>query len=870
MARLRKVHVANGVSWVEAPEAGLYVLCGCPADAVKHLMRRGLIVQTEVDGVPHETGPNAILLSDVMLQNGTFCNLAEFPVLQMLYRQGMMLPDHPNNTGEKPVLIGLRDQVEAQLHYIYRGNYGLVNREEVLAAGADDALADELMALKLKFAFGRIRHPKDLLDVVHLGSEPVALKGGVTLRRLALNLFEFRLGDETVTVDLGLAPGEVYDPPYPLGAHRVDREYFAVIHSGEGDGWDPNRPSMGSVVMFQGRIYLIDAGPNVQHSLTALGIGINEIDGLFHTHCHDDHFAGLTSLLRSDKRIKYYATPLVRASVTKKLAALLSIEEDTFHDCFDVRDLVWDEWNDIDGLEVKPILSPHPVETSIFIFRALWEDGYRSYGHFADIVSLDVLAQMVADGDQPGISRRFYEKVADDYATVVDLKKLDVGGGLIHGHAEDFREDLSRKIVLAHTARPFSAAEKVIGSGAPFGTVDVLIPGNHDYVWRSAYESLRTYFPETPHHELRVLLNSPMVVCNPETILVKEGADVDCIHLVITGTVEMIESGQAVTGLLSHGAMVGEVAGIEGSPARKTYRAASFVQALRISAGLYREFVRRNGLLIDVMALEERRDFLRSTWVCAESLTEMTLNRLAKDMRLMSFEAGALVDLGGNLGFIRSGQADLFVGGDLMESLGPGDFFGEEVAVFNTPALFRVRAREKLDVYVVSADAVRDVPVMRWKLLEIYERRMHACVMETGRSELLEARWHDEFSVNIQRIDNHHKNLFVRANTLFSAIKNGCTEQDIAEAYGFLVDYARYHFREEELLMERYGYPGLDAHKEKHRYLIEQAEALRGQLCTAPEIVSQDAATLLKNWVISHILTEDRKYAAFLNGRGVY
>ncbi len=43
----------------------------------------------------------------------------------------------------------------------------------------------------------------------------------------------------------------------------------------------------------------------------------------FHTHTHDDHFAGITTLIRADHRIKYFATPLVRKSVTKKLSALL-------------------------------------------------------------------------------------------------------------------------------------------------------------------------------------------------------------------------------------------------------------------------------------------------------------------------------------------------------------------------------------------------------------------------------------------------------------------------------------------------------------------------------------------------------------------
>lgn len=870
MARLRKVHVTTGVAWVEAPDVGLYVLCGCPADAVKHLMRRGLIVQTERDGVAFETGPNAILLSDVMLQNGGFCNLAEFPVLQMLYRQGAMLPGHPNNRGEKPVVIGLREQVESQLHYIYRGNYGLVSREEIIAAGIDADLAGDLMAMKLKFAFGKIRHPRELLDTVILGNHPVTLRGGVTLRRLGLNNFEFQLGDDSVNVDLNLPAGVPYAPPYTLGAHRIDRGYFSVIHSGEGDGWDPDRPTMASVLIFQGRIYLIDAGPNVQHSLTALGIGINEIEGVFHTHCHDDHFAGLTSLLRADRRIKYYATPLVRASVMKKLSALLSVEEDSFADYFDVRDLAFDKWNDINGLEVMPLLSPHPVETNIFVFRSLWEEGYRSYAHFADIVSLDVLRRMRDGEGGPGISQKFYEKVVADYAVPAEIKKLDIGGGLIHGVAEDFRDDPSAKIILTHTAKPLSVSEKEIGSGAPFGMVDEIIPGNHDYVWRNAYDWLRTYFPNTPHHELRVLLNSPLVAVNAESILVHEGDPVNSVYLVITGTVEMFAAGSPVNGLLSAGAMLGEVAGIDGGPSHKTYRAASFVQALKISVRLYCEFVKRNGLMPEVMALEERRNFLRSTWLCAEALTETSLNRLAKDMPLLTFDAGRYIDPLGWLAFVKSGTVELTIGDEVIETLGSGDFFGEEEAIFNNPALFRARAATSLEIYLTAASVVSDVPVMRWKLMESHERRMHAYVMDSCRAEAPEMRWRDEYSINIQRIDIHHKNLLVRANTLYRAANQGRLHREILESLGFLVDYARFHFHEEETLMERYGCSDVETHRLKHRRLLEQVLEMQHRFDESGAMSDREVAGLLRDWVVGHILADDRRFAKDLNARGIY
>ena len=119
MTKIVKTQISAGVFWLEVPEAELYVLCGCPADSVKHLMKAGKICNLDRDAdsleagsgpfqhphgtVTNETGPNAILLSDLNVQNGDFANLAEFPVLQMLYRQGMLLPNHPNNTGAKPV-----------------------------------------------------------------------------------------------------------------------------------------------------------------------------------------------------------------------------------------------------------------------------------------------------------------------------------------------------------------------------------------------------------------------------------------------------------------------------------------------------------------------------------------------------------------------------------------------------------------------------------------------------------------------------------------------------------------------------------------------------------------------------------------------
>jgi hemerythrin len=725
--RMRVVAVSPGITWVEIPEADLRVLCGCPADSVKHLIKRGLIVPAERAGRVFETGPNAILLSDVSLQSGEFCNLAEFPILQMLYRQGMILPGHPNCTGRKPLIMGLGQQVEAQLEYVLRGNYGLVSEAEMMQAGLPARTAREWMRMKLKFAFGAIRPPGELLDTCVIGEEPAVLPGGATVRRLELNVFEFRYKDERAVVNLNLTGDRPHETPYHLSYHDLRRDYFSVVHAGEGDGWDVNRPAISSILMFQGKVYLIDAGPNIHATLRALGIGVQEVEGIFHTHCHDDHFCGLTTLFRADHRIKYYALPTVRASVAKKLSALTAIGEDSFGEFFDVNDLVLGEWNDIEGLDVMPLLSPHPVETSVFRFRTPWEDGYRSYAHMADIVSLDVLSDMVTDDDsQPGISRDMLAEVRAEYLVPADVKKLDIGGGLIHGCAEDFRGDSSGKIILAHTALPLTKQQKSIGSGAPFGTVDVLIPSYQEYRLRSAHGYLAAYFVGVPEHQIHILLNHPVETFNPESILLREGSTCEAIHLILTGLVETIEPDSDRGAILSAGAMVGETYALSSEPVLETFRAVSFVRALRIPAALYRTFVEHNALTERISRLSTLRNFFNRTWLFGESLSDLVETRVAEAARPMGLAAGEEIDVTGEdaVFLVNVGQVDRIVDGKVVEYIGIGEPFNESEVLCGTPTVGRLMASLRTELLMVPGPILRDIPVVRWKLLELHQRRL--------------------------------------------------------------------------------------------------------------------------------------------------
>ncbi|MBF0308003.1 MAG: bacteriohemerythrin [Magnetococcales bacterium] len=869
MEKLHKIAVSQGIYWVEAPLADLRILCGCPADSVKHLIKRGLILQKEKQGVPCESGPNAILLSDTMLQNGDFANLSEFPVLQMLYKQGMILPGHPNNTGAKPLLIGLPQQVNAQLQYIYRGNYGLVSLEELMQAGLSREAAQEQMRLKLRFAFGRIRPSQELLDTCLVEQTEVEIRNGLFIRRTATNHYVFRFQEEEVAVDLNLSPREQYETPYPLVHQRLVRDYFSIIHSGEGDGWDVNRPAMSSILVFQGRIFLVDAGPNLAQNLTALGVGLDEVEGIFHTHAHDDHFAGITTLMQAGHRIRYFATPLVRASTEKKIAALLSMEEERFRDFFDICDLTFDVWNDIEGVEVKPIFSPHPVETSIFLFRTLWANGYKTYAHFADIVPLDLLRGMItADTSVPGVSREFYNRVEEAYLTPADLKKIDIGGGLIHGQAKDFRQDASGKILLAHVARPLTSEEKEIGSSAPYGTSDILIVGKSDFTRRGAFEHLRIYFPDMPVHQVRILLNNDLEEFNPGSIILREGTRAGNVLLILGGVVERIISRDNVQSRLSAGALIGEKSCLHHQISPATYRAASYVQVLRIPGRLYLELVRLNGLLPKIEALWEKWSFFQTTTLFGEGVSYPVLSQILDRARVKRFRPGERItcqDLT-SLNLVRSGRLRRLVGSEFLDMLERGAYFGEEGALFSLPCLFRLEVEEETEVYQVDGELLKDIPVIRWKLFESYTRRTLQIVHAGNDREVL--RWREEFSVHVLRMDTQHKTLVEIANGIIEMQRAG-EMPPLERAFQALMDYTRYHFAEEEALMALYGYPGLAVHREHHRRLVERVVGYWAVL-KGGGVAKEDFRSFFTDWLVHHILEEDRQYAAFLNNKCIY
>lgn len=130
--------------------------------------------------------------------------------------------------------------------------------------------------------------------------------------------------------------------------------------------------------------------------------------------------------------------------------------------------------------------------------------------------------------------------------------------------------------------------------------------------------------------------------------------------------------------------------------------------------------------------------------------------------------------------------------------------------------------------------------------------------------------WKDDYSVNIPRFDNHHKNLFDIANKLFALMKMGKGQEVIEETLIDLIDHTRYYLSEEEKAMERIGYSDIVAHKRVHRIFVDQLVEMMDEIKEGRALfVAIKFSKTIVDWLIDHIFRCDKKFAQEFNAFGL-
>lgn len=129
--------------------------------------------------------------------------------------------------------------------------------------------------------------------------------------------------------------------------------------------------------------------------------------------------------------------------------------------------------------------------------------------------------------------------------------------------------------------------------------------------------------------------------------------------------------------------------------------------------------------------------------------------------------------------------------------------------------------------------------------------------------------WSDEYSVEIQEIDEQHKCIVAYINELYEALSRKGDRDLVADVIAKLVEYTKIHFAVEETLMRIFNYRSYEQHKLSHDRLVHQVLLYQTRYLAGDSKVGMELLLFLKGWLFEHIKMEDKMYTSTLLAAGV-
>lgn len=129
--------------------------------------------------------------------------------------------------------------------------------------------------------------------------------------------------------------------------------------------------------------------------------------------------------------------------------------------------------------------------------------------------------------------------------------------------------------------------------------------------------------------------------------------------------------------------------------------------------------------------------------------------------------------------------------------------------------------------------------------------------------------WDDSFSVNVAEIDKQHKELIAMINELNDAMKEGKGREVAGKIVSKLAIYTVTHFKTEEDLFAKFGYPGSENHKKEHAAFVKKVADFKEGYEKGKLSLTSEVMNFLSDWLRHHIMGTDKKYVQFFNEKGV-
>lgn len=125
--------------------------------------------------------------------------------------------------------------------------------------------------------------------------------------------------------------------------------------------------------------------------------------------------------------------------------------------------------------------------------------------------------------------------------------------------------------------------------------------------------------------------------------------------------------------------------------------------------------------------------------------------------------------------------------------------------------------------------------------------------------------WSPQFEVGIRFMDGQHRQMFDLVNRVLDGVSRGEELGMVVELLRDLMRLTERHFSMEEKLMAEHA-ANADVHRGEHRQLVE---SLRGFTDRLDADTAGQCSAFLRDWLLRHIESTDRPFAALLREHGV-
>lgn len=121
-------------------------------------------------------------------------------------------------------------------------------------------------------------------------------------------------------------------------------------------------------------------------------------------------------------------------------------------------------------------------------------------------------------------------------------------------------------------------------------------------------------------------------------------------------------------------------------------------------------------------------------------------------------------------------------------------------------------------------------------------------------------------TLHIADIDRQHKELVHILQQLNDLQKSGDDRRQtlLPSIIKKLYYYSQYHFVYEEELMSAHGFDHIKEHRDQHQDFILKVSDFAREYSLKKETLSDETVVFLREWVVHHILEEDKKYTSSL------